>query len=184
MLQKTIREAFPNQKVIVPQDAGLAVLKGAVLYGYEPTTISDRVCRYTYGLRSSKNFDGTLHPKSKKIVENGVDLCTDIFDIHVRVGQCVKVGKPQVERSYTVTKPDQTKITFEIYTSRSKDPMYTTDEGCEYLGEFSIDMPDKSKGMDRGAKVHMTFSGTEIHVKAVDKDNNEKNVSTSVNFLG
>lgn len=176
MLQKTIREAFPNQKVIVPQDAGLAVLKGAVLYGYEPTTISDRVCRYTYGLR--------IHPKSKKFVENGVDRCTDIFDIHVRVGQSVKVGKPQVERSYTVVNPDQTKMTFEIYTSRTKDPMYTTDEGCEYLGEFSIDMPDKSKGMDRGAKVHMTFSGTEIHVKAVDKDNNEKNVSTSVNFLG
>ena len=32
MLQEAVREAFRNKKVIVPQEAGLAVLKGAVLY--------------------------------------------------------------------------------------------------------------------------------------------------------
>lgn len=33
MLQMAIKKAFPNKKVIVPKDARIAVLKGAVLYG-------------------------------------------------------------------------------------------------------------------------------------------------------
>ena len=32
MLQEAVKEAFSEIKVTVPQDAGLAVLKGAVLY--------------------------------------------------------------------------------------------------------------------------------------------------------
>ena len=49
MLQEAVREAFSELKIIVPQDAGLAVLKGAVLYGHQPKAISCRVCKYTYG---------------------------------------------------------------------------------------------------------------------------------------
>lgn len=184
MLQMAIKKAFPNKKVIVPKDARIAVLKGAVLYGHEPKTMSDRVCRYTYGVRSSVIFNSATHPKSKKIVENGVDRCNDIFNIHVRVGESVKVDEPHVEKEYGVVNPNQKSLIFQIYVSQYKNPMFTTDEGCKYLGKFSIDIPDISKGMDRGAKVRMTFSGTEIRVTAVDKDNSEKIVSTRVDFLG
>lgn len=114
----------------------------------------------------------------KKIVENGVERCDHIFDIHVRVGQTVKVGEPQLTRNYTVIAPNQTIINFPIYSS------YTTDEGCTHLGKLTIDMPDISKGMDRGANVHMVFSGTEIAVTAVDRDNPKRVVSTTVDFLG
>lgn len=71
-----------------------------------------------------------------------------------------------------------------IYTSNNKEPTYTTDEGCILLGKFTLDMPDTSRGMDRGAEVHMTFSGTEIVVTAVDKHDPTKVVSTTVDFLG
>lgn len=66
MLQVAIREAFKEKKIIVPQDAGLAVLKGAVLYGHQPKTISARICKYTYGVRTTLEFDSAIHPKSKK----------------------------------------------------------------------------------------------------------------------
>ena len=62
MLQEAVREAFRNKKVIVPQDAGLAVLKGAVLYGHEPMTISARVCKYTYGVDIDVEFNKDIHP--------------------------------------------------------------------------------------------------------------------------
>ena len=62
MLQEAVKEAFRNKKVIVPQDAGLAVLKGAVLYGHQPKTISARVCKYTYGVEIMKIFDNAIHP--------------------------------------------------------------------------------------------------------------------------
>lgn len=53
MLQAAITNAFKDKKkkdFIVPRDAGLAVLKGAVLFGHQPKTISARVCKYTYGI--------------------------------------------------------------------------------------------------------------------------------------
>lgn len=184
MLQSAIREAFKNKKVIIPEEAGLAVLKGAVLCGHAPEKISGRVCRYTYGVDMITKFDSTIHPHFKKIVRNNKEYCDDIFDIHVRVGQIVEVGEPQVKQTYKVVEPDQTSIGFEIYTSNDKEPTYTTDEGCTRLGTFTIDMPDTSKGLDRGVIVHMTFSGTEIAVTAVDRDNPERAVTTIGDFLG
>ena len=184
MLQEAVREAFRNKKVIVPQDAGLAVLKGAVLYGHEPKTISARVCKYTYGIRTRTIFNKDIHPQSKKVSSVKGDRCRDSFDVHVSVGQLIKVGEPQVKRRYHVAEADQTKMGFPIYTSNEREPMFTTDAGCTRLGTLTLHMPNISKGKDRGASVHMTFSGTEITVTAVDKDDSTKSVSTSVDFLG
>ena len=184
MLQETVRDAFRNKKVIVPQDPGLAVLKGAVLYGHQPKTISARVCKYTYGVSALHIFDEKIHPKSKKVLKDEVEWCNDIFSVHVSVGELIKVGEPQVKQDYTVVRADQTKMTFPIYTSNEKKPTYTTDAGCTRLGTLTIDLPDTTKGLDRGVFVHMTFSGTEITVTAVDKDNPTKIVSTNVDFLG
>ena len=184
MLQEAVREAFRNKKVIVPQDAGLAVLKGAVLYGHQPKTISARVCKYTYGVRTRTIFNKDIHPQSKKVSSVKGDRCRDSFDVHVSVGQLIKVGEPQVKRRYHVAEADQTKMGFPIYTSNEREPMFTTDAGCTRLGTLTLHMPNISKGKDRGASVHMTFSGTEITVTAVDKDDSTKSVSTSVDFLG
>lgn len=184
MLQTAIREAFKNKTVIIPQEAGLAVLKGAVLCGHEPQNISGRICRYTYGIEIYKTFDRTIHPQFKKVMINNKEHCKDIFHIYVRVGQIIEVGKPQVKETYIVTEPDQDSIDFRIFTSNNREPTYTTDVGCTHLGTLTIGMPDISKGLDRGAIFHMTFSGTEIAVTAVDKDNPERAVTTKVDFLG
>lgn len=184
MLQAAIKNAFKDKKVIVPRDAGLAVLKGAVLFGHQPKTISARVCKYTYGIGTTVKFNCFLHPESKKIKENDEELCTDIFSVHVRMGDTVDVGKSQGNQTYTVVEPHQQKMNFLIYTSNVKNPKFTTDEGCTRLGNLFIDMPDTSNGMDRGAIVNMTFKGTEFVVTAVDKDNPQKTVSTPVDFLG
>ena len=184
MLQEAVREAFRNKKVIVPQEAGLAVLKGAVLYGHEPKTISGRVCKYTYGVKSYIKFNKDIHPQSKKVLTDKGERCDDNFDVHVSVGQSIKVGEPQVKQEYTVVNSNQISIAFEIYTSNERNPTYTTDVGCTRLGKLTLDMPDTSKGTDRGASVHMTFSGTEITVTAVDEDDPTKSVSTIVDFLG
>ena len=184
MLQETVRDAFRNKKVIVPQDAGLAVLKGAVLYGHEPKTISARVCKYTYGIKILNTFESTIHPQSKKVLRDGDEMCDDIFDVHVCIGKLIKVGEPQVKKHYVVSERRQNKINFDIYTSTEKEPTYTTDISCTRLGTLILHMPDTSKGMNRGAFVYMIFSGTEITVTAVDKDDPTKTVSTSVDFLG
>lgn len=42
-LQRRIRDSFPSYTVVIPQGCGLAVLKGAVLYGNDPDIIAARV---------------------------------------------------------------------------------------------------------------------------------------------
>lgn len=38
-MQEAIMKAFPDKRVIVPEEAGLAVLKGAVMFGHEPCAV-------------------------------------------------------------------------------------------------------------------------------------------------
>lgn len=88
-----------------------------------------------------------------------------------------------MNKNYNVAEPDQETLSFSVYTSDKKEPTYTTEEGCKLLGVISLDMADTSKGIDRGANVHMTFSGTDIVVTAEDKDDPEIFVSITVDFL-
>ncbi|CAC5426225.1 unnamed protein product [Mytilus coruscus] len=57
VLINAIKQKFPNLTVIVPKDPGLAVLKGAVLYGFKPHAITERVSQYTYGVTMQKPYD-------------------------------------------------------------------------------------------------------------------------------
>lgn len=183
-LQKAIRVAFQHKRVIIPDCAGLAVLKGAVLYGHKPNSITGRIVRYTYGVRANTPFDNTIHPNAKKIVVGGVEYCADTFSIHVRVDDSHEIGKPQEVQTYTICEPNGKLLNFAIFCSVIKEPKFTTDLGCHLLGELTLDMPDISKGKDRGANVCMTFFDSEIKITAVDKDDQEKSVSTYVDFLG
>lgn len=43
MIQKAIKQAFPDKRVIKPEEAGLAVLKGAVLFGQESGAVPQSI---------------------------------------------------------------------------------------------------------------------------------------------
>ncbi|XP_062620265.1 heat shock 70 kDa protein 12B-like [Saccostrea cucullata] len=45
ILQDMIKQSFPDMRVIIPPEPGLAVLKGAVLFGHKPVTISSRISK-------------------------------------------------------------------------------------------------------------------------------------------
>ena len=64
-------------RIVIPQEAGLAVLKGAVVYGHNPTTIDERIAKYTDRIENSELVD----PKNTKIEEerdinDGKDKCS------------------------------------------------------------------------------------------------------------
>ncbi|XP_052235934.1 heat shock 70 kDa protein 12A-like isoform X4 [Dreissena polymorpha] len=81
--QETIRMEFPRMKVIIPTDAGLSVLKGAVIFGHSPTFIKERISKYTYGTNASGRFDDSKHPLEKRTLIGGVYRCVDIFVVLV-----------------------------------------------------------------------------------------------------
>uniref|UniRef100_K1QA88 Heat shock 70 kDa protein 12A n=1 Tax=Magallana gigas TaxID=29159 RepID=K1QA88_MAGGI len=60
----SLKDSFPRKRIIVPNKAGLAVAKGAVLFGHDPDVICSRVCRYTYGDDICLPFNKDKHPFS------------------------------------------------------------------------------------------------------------------------
>ncbi|XP_061163780.1 heat shock 70 kDa protein 12A-like [Saccostrea echinata] len=182
MLRDAVMVAFKNKKVVVPNEAGLSVLKGAVIFGHEPSTIQCRVSKYTYGIGTSIPFDEHEHDWSRRMeTSTGEVLCTGVFHKHVEINQQIEVGIPQAEQTYTVTEPHQTRMTLEVYISKDPNPMYVDEDGdddsydseidwfneqekCIYLGELDIDIP--GEGLGRSATAAMTFSGTELKVEA------------------
>ena len=94
IVQERIRDAMKcyGIKIIIPPEAGLAVLKGAVIYGHDPATVKSRITRYTYGVDITPDFDSTKHPPSKKLSISGKDRCLDVFSTFMRPGQSVESG--------------------------------------------------------------------------------------------
>lgn len=166
ILQHMIKQSFPNMRVIIPPEAGLAVLKGAVLYGHKPATIASRIAKYTYGVATTMNFNPHIHPQEKKKKYGNLIKCIDIFSKHVEKGQTLNVGEVQSENTYTPVEENQTSMCFQIYTSTESNPAFVSDEGCEKVGQMEVDMPDTSGGCNRSVVCEMIFGGTELEVKA------------------
>jgi hypothetical protein len=53
-------------EVICPQEAVLAIVKGAVMFGNNPRLIQERISPRTYGICVNEPFDSTQHPTHLK----------------------------------------------------------------------------------------------------------------------
>ncbi|KAL3879869.1 hypothetical protein ACJMK2_032146 [Sinanodonta woodiana] len=178
MLQHAIRTSFPNVRIIIPYEAGLVILKGAVVFGHSPSSVSHRVCKYTYGIAKTVPFDSEKHDIRKRIE---IDY---IFDKYVEIGEFVALHVATTEYGYLPSSESQSAIGFKIYASTQKSPMYVTDDGCVKLGNVSVNILDKTvpRG-ERSVYFSMTFGGTEIEVTA--REERTGNITKAIiNFLG
>lgn len=182
IIQAKVKEGFPDMTVIIPAEAGLSVLKGAVIFGHIPRTISSRKAKYTYGLETMTKFVKGRHSDDKKYSEGDEVKCKDIFSVHVEKGETLKIDEVQSEKCYNPLTPDQKEIIFQFYISDKQHPMYTTDSGCTHIGKMKVLIPDTTGGLDRPVKVSMTFGGTELKVEAVEEKTN-KATTAKLQFL-
>ncbi|XP_052778687.1 heat shock 70 kDa protein 12A-like [Mya arenaria] len=67
LLQQSFKSKFDDHTIIVPNDADLAVFKGAVIFGHKPELISQRVSIYTNGIEIRVPFIEHVHKESYKI---------------------------------------------------------------------------------------------------------------------
>lgn len=184
MLQAAIRTKFPHMKVIIPEEAGLVVLKGAVVFGHKPSAIQTRVSKYTYGIELNALFEEDKHDLSKRIESGGRYFCKEVFDKHVEVGQLLKYGEPQSERTYRPLTSTQDYVDVNVFATDTKDPLYVSDKCCKQVGKVKVTVRDMSVPLSkRTLLVTLTFSGTEIEVTAKEKSTG-KVTSAKANFLG
>eukprot|EP00477_Mikrocytos_mackini_P003345 GAHX01004243.1.p1 GENE.GAHX01004243.1~~GAHX01004243.1.p1 ORF type:complete len:607 (-),score=102.75 GAHX01004243.1:180-2000(-) len=168
ILQDAVRKAFPECRVVVPHEAGLAVLKGAVLFGHDQSVVASRVAKFTYGIGCSELFDPARHdPKRKtKDKRDGKVRCYGIFSKHVQAGDVLYLNEEQGKHVYNPIYADQRAISFPVYTSKAPNPKYTDDPGCELLGTLKMNIPDITGGLEREFEAKLQFGGTEITVSA------------------
>lgn len=159
ILQNQIRTNFPSVKIIVPNKAEVASLKGAVLYGLNQSIISTRRANFSYGVASCVD-------DSDKDGHNMIDL-------FVKKGNLVHVDVIQSEKKYETDRDDVKVIQFDFFASdQEMMPKYVTDPECQKLGKLTVELSEPIKGKKRAVFVQMIFGGTKLLVKAVNKINN------------
>ncbi|XP_077638670.1 heat shock 70 kDa protein 12B [Lonchura striata] len=186
MLQRAVQAAFGHRcRVIVPQDVGLTILKGAVLFGLDPGVVRVRRSPLTYGVGVLNKFVEGKHPREKLLVKEGKNWCTDIFEKFVTVDQSVALGEV-VQRSYCPARPGQRRTIINIYCCDTDDVVYITDPGVRKCGTISLELGDAGDaGPARGRReirTSMQFGDTEIKVTALDMST-ARSVRATIDFL-
>lgn len=175
LLQNAIQTKFKEQRIIVPEDADLAVLKGAVLYGHNPEAIDPRVTRYTYGVEMSTLYITGLHEPTRSYVDEfGKRFCQGTFAKIIQQNKVVKLGTI-VKRTYSIP-PYTTESSIQLYTSEKDDPIYTDDRSCRKMGTLVISIPIPSEEQ-RQVEVEYIFGNTEINVRAKETKYNKEALS-------
>lgn len=183
LLQDAIKKQFSSQfTILVPNNAGIAVVQGAVMFGQRPVIIASRQIPTTYCIEVYRLFDASIHPIDKREELEGVTYCKDCLGVLVKEGEVVHVEE---RRHFTYAPITSGQMSFEVefYTPSNPDAKFVTDpEAGPSIAKVTVSSPDISKGKDREISVCLYFGGTEI--KATVTDMTSKNTGTaSLDFL-
>ena len=181
-LQNSLKSQFCDRvNVLVPEEASLAVVRGAVAFGHDPSSICQRICRFTYGVGSYLPFVEGEHREDLKVMSDGATLCKHIFQTWADAGEVI--GYNEVWReTYTPIITNQKGIIFEFFRSNKKKIKYTDEPGVEKCGFLVVQMPDPTGDKERSVDLEVTFGGTELKVVGIDHTSTTK-YETYIDFL-
>ncbi|WP_214108262.1 Hsp70 family protein [Acrocarpospora catenulata] len=175
------REFSDRHRILVPQNPALAILEGAVHYAYRPEVLLSRRSRYTYGFALAMPWEEGIDPPERKLVSSeGEELCRGRFEIAVRRGQSVAVDEP-FSFGLVPTKTAQEVIRVRLMRTRKTYPRYVDEEGCEQIGELTVDIRDSvgSPISKRNLLLLLYFGRTAIQAEALNPVTNQKSEATA-----
>uniref|UniRef100_A0A4W5JTV6 Heat shock 70 kDa protein 12A n=1 Tax=Hucho hucho TaxID=62062 RepID=A0A4W5JTV6_9TELE len=183
LLQQAVQHMLQGRsRIIIPHDVGLTILKGAVLFGLDPSVIKVRRSPLTYGVGVLNRYVEGKHPPDKMLVKDGTRWCTDVFDTFITCDQSVALGET-VKRSYTPAKPSQQVIVIHIYCSEKEGVGFISEPGVRKCGTLRLDVTGtESTVVRREIQTLMQFGDTEIRAMAVDVATS-RTVKASIDFL-
>ncbi|VDI34561.1 Hypothetical predicted protein, partial [Mytilus galloprovincialis] len=80
IVQNALITAFPSINIVLQDDSGVIVLKGAVLFGYKSDIISSRIARCTYGISLHSWFNKRIHDQKRKFISKGKKYCKNTLE--------------------------------------------------------------------------------------------------------
>ncbi|KAK3590671.1 hypothetical protein CHS0354_026199 [Potamilus streckersoni] len=161
LFQDAFKRNFKREKIIIPEEGGLVILKGAVISGHVPKSITTRIARFTYGIAKTPKFDPDIHPIEKRKIYDGIARCRDVFNKFVEIGEVLETGHT-ISRTGIPLEVEQRKVHYHLYTSTEKSPRFVTDPSCRLLGKFSVPLPEGTTIDEKEVERSMTFGDTEL----------------------
>ena len=185
ILQTLLKDSLTDSiSLIVPDEAQLAIVKGAVQFGLDSKLVESRFAKKTYGIDIEPRFHEAIHNEDKRVEREGIYYCRDVFLKFINIGTPVYHDQITRHKLYPNT-PNQQRMTFNIYCcdeTELNDVEYVSDEKFVHIGELMVKMPDYTGGLSREVEVQFHFGGTELSVTAKDITSGEV-ASTQVNML-
>lgn len=168
--------------VIVPEEAELSVVKGAVIFGWKPDIISLRKSRKTYGISMVSNFkEGTDPERLAFFDDDNTKKCKMVFDKLVSANQDIDVHQT-VSRTYFPVYNLQTEMNIILYASDEEDVQYCDEMGVAKIGFLVVPMPDVVGNKNRKVAIDVSFGNTEFRIDGRDLTTN-KHVNATYDFL-
>lgn len=164
-LQETMKNAFPDHEIMIPHDAWLSVLKGAVLYGHNPKLMHSRISKCSYGVDTFVPFNRDLHPPKRLRLVNGAEYCSRVFSKHVTMNEELKADVDLDQKIYRPVDQSHKTTRFDLYTSTIENPEYVDDKECKRLASINVKIPEKANGI----KFRFTSVETELKVEISDE---------------
>ncbi|XP_053372779.1 heat shock 70 kDa protein 12A-like [Mercenaria mercenaria] len=179
LLQHAIKLAFSGIHIVIPQEASSAVLRGALIFGHNPATITERILKYTYGTDLYQPFLEGKHQETKRMMTDAGDCCAGIFGKLIEKELRVTPGETQVKRSFCALSKKQTGMYFNIFVSEESNPTYVDDKGCTKIGTIRIKFEEPDDLPGRTVNLTMLLGGTEIIVELEDEKSGNKVINTA-----
>ncbi|KAG2203941.1 hypothetical protein INT47_007524 [Mucor saturninus] len=167
-LESRIRETFKDRASIISAAprGELAVVRGAVMLGLQPTIVSQRIAKHTYGIQTRSRFDCNEDPEEYRIT--GTDLCGNRFHLIVKKNQKLP-NNHVVSHNYTISSTNKTAIVIYACDDDNVVPRWvqsTDGVALKQVGKFILSAPANMNGDEIPLKVDFYFGKTEIKIDA------------------
>ncbi|VDI02851.1 Hypothetical predicted protein [Mytilus galloprovincialis] len=168
LIQEAVKSAFSDRYVIVPEEAGLAVLKGAVLFRYQLNAISSRVTRCTYGVEIIRSFNSLTDEFRRRVYKDGIPHCENIFHTFMPANRSIPIGM-KIRQTFTTSNAYQYAHRLPIFYTHQDNVQFTDDGTCVKLGIVEVEIPNPTKHL-REVTIIFHFGETELNITAIDKE--------------
>ncbi|KAG2179930.1 hypothetical protein INT43_003717, partial [Umbelopsis isabellina] len=152
----------------------LAVLHGAVMHALNPTKVTSKIARRTYGVMTRMKFEEGLDPEESAVFTNdGIRRCPTRFDVYVRKGDRINVQDHRIRKNFWISYPANTECDLYAYDGDGPIPRQVTDPGVRKIGDFPIvipDLPGVRPGDRIDIQIDVIFAHTEIRIEVLVKD--------------
>lgn len=167
--------------IIIPKESSLAVVKGAVLFGYNPQFITARVLRFSYGIANSPIFNPSIHPEDRCYLDReGNRRCEDAFKEITSKGTKVPSTGKTITRGAMSLYGNQKSCSLKVYCTEEDDPI-VVDDDCTHLGTMKISAP-AYEPESWTVELNFVFGMTELDIYATAKGK-KKSTKTTLDLL-